>query len=247
VLAAAGGVVRGVRDGMTDVSVRELPAGAIKDRECGNAVRIDHGGGWQTLYCHMRRGSVAVHEGERVQAGQALGLVGLSGQTEFPHLHFGVWRAPKNADPFGGEPGAQCAAPRRALWDEATLAALPYAPGAIYNFGVASRPPAIGEVREGAFRARRIPRDAPMVVVWAEIYNATAGEVLHVAVTAPDGAAVLERHVDLKRTQARGYGAFRRDRGASLWPAGTYRVTIKYEKREAGRPPAGISFNFEIE
>jgi murein DD-endopeptidase MepM/ murein hydrolase activator NlpD len=249
VLAAAPGVVRATRDGEADVSVRERSGGKseIEGRECGNAVRIDHGDGWQTLYCHLRRGSVVVRRGERVSAGQALGLVGLSGQTEFPHLHFGVSLAPKPIDPFGGEPGAQCGAPQRPLWDEATRAALPYAPGAIYNFGVAARPPAIREVREGAFRARSLPRLAPMVVVWAEIYNATGGEVLRVAVQGPDGAPFLERRVVIRRTQARVYGAFRRDRGAQPWSPGTYRVTMEYETREAGRPPAGTRFNFEID
>jgi murein DD-endopeptidase MepM/ murein hydrolase activator NlpD len=250
VLAAAPGVVRGVRDGEEDVSVRERPGGRseIEGRECGNAVRIDHGGGWQTLYCHMRRGSVAVRRGEPVSAGQMLGLVGLSGQTEFPHLHFGVSHEGKNLDPFGSEPRAEgCATPGPALWESATAAALPYAPGAIYNFGVAPQVPAVREVRDGAWRERSLPRDAPLVVVWAEIYNATGGEVLRFAVEGPDGAPFLERRVVIRRSGAREFGAFKRERGAQPWSSGTYRVTIGYDKREAGRPPAEIRFNFEIQ
>jgi murein DD-endopeptidase MepM/ murein hydrolase activator NlpD len=48
VLAAADGVVRAVRDGMADVSIRETGAAAGKGREAGNGVVVDHGGGWQT-------------------------------------------------------------------------------------------------------------------------------------------------------------------------------------------------------
>jgi murein DD-endopeptidase MepM/ murein hydrolase activator NlpD len=272
VLAAAAGVVRGVRDGVEDISVRERAGGRseITDRECGNGVRIDHGGGWQTQYCHLRRGSVAVRPGETVSAGQALGLVGLSGMTEYPHLHFGVRRDAASVDPFGGEPSAQgCAPASRPLWDAATLAALPYSPGVIYNFGVATGMPPIEQVREGRYRGRRVARDAQAIVVWAEVFGTGAGEVLRFTVEAPDGSRFLEQRAAFERPQARAFRAFGRKRGAQPWSPGTYRVTIAYEQRqaeeppagmqreagespagmqrEAGPTPAGISFNFEIE
>ena len=41
----------------------------------GNGVVIDHGGGWISQYSHLRSGSVRVHPGDRVSAGQPLGLV----------------------------------------------------------------------------------------------------------------------------------------------------------------------------
>src|SRR3990167_4003312 len=77
VVAAATGVVRGVRDGMADVNFRRTDAETLKGRECGNGVMLTHDGGWQTQYCHMRGGSIAVKKGDRVAAGQRLGLVGL--------------------------------------------------------------------------------------------------------------------------------------------------------------------------
>src|SRR5258708_38662586 len=57
VLAAASGVVRGMRDGMNDVSVRVAGEDSVKGRECGNGVAIIHAGGWETQYCHMAKGS----------------------------------------------------------------------------------------------------------------------------------------------------------------------------------------------
>ena len=48
VVAAAGGVVRGARDGMEDIDFTRKGAPDIKGRECGNGVVIDHGGGWET-------------------------------------------------------------------------------------------------------------------------------------------------------------------------------------------------------
>lgn len=82
VLAAAPGIVLRVRDGAPDISVRDLPPGAVAGQECGNGVVIDHGPLWQTQYCHMARGSVIVRRGQPVAAGTPLGRVGLSGDTE---------------------------------------------------------------------------------------------------------------------------------------------------------------------
>lgn len=82
VIAAAPGVVKSVRDGMADVSVREIGQAALGGRLAGNGVVIDHGEGWETQYSHLRQGSVAVKPGDRLDTGQRLGLFGLSGNTE---------------------------------------------------------------------------------------------------------------------------------------------------------------------
>ncbi|MGD9693354.1 MAG: M23 family metallopeptidase [Phycisphaerales bacterium] len=53
-----------------------------------NAVVLDHGNGQRTFYWHMKRGSLTHREGDIVRAGEQLGLVGSSGQSSWPHLHF---------------------------------------------------------------------------------------------------------------------------------------------------------------
>ncbi|MGY3145616.1 hypothetical protein ACVWYQ_002615 [Bradyrhizobium sp. USDA 3397] len=100
VVAAASGRVAHTRDGMDDVSVKVAGKAAVAGRECGNGAVVEHGNGWSTQYCHMAKGSLRVKPGDSVSAGQTLGLVGLSGNTELPHLHFTVRQSRAVVDPF---------------------------------------------------------------------------------------------------------------------------------------------------
>lgn len=119
VLAAAGGVVEGVRDGMADVAYTSDTADQIKDRECGNGVRINHGEGWVTQYCHLKQGFVMVKNGQAVLAGDPLGHVGMSGRAAFPHVHLAVRKDGKTLDPFDPDGTVTCAAPGDStLWSD---------------------------------------------------------------------------------------------------------------------------------
>ncbi|MDQ3375181.1 MAG: M23 family metallopeptidase [Acidobacteriota bacterium] len=52
----------------------------------GNMVEINHGNGLSTRYGHLSR--IGVQAGDRVQRGQPLGLVGSTGRSTGPHLHY---------------------------------------------------------------------------------------------------------------------------------------------------------------
>ncbi|HEX8903848.1 MAG TPA: M23 family metallopeptidase, partial [Longimicrobiaceae bacterium] len=67
----------------------------------GNHVIIDHGNGEFSLLAHLRRGSVAVRPGARVEAGAKVGECGNSGNTSEPHLHYHL----QNTGVFGRAEG----------------------------------------------------------------------------------------------------------------------------------------------
>lgn len=69
----------------------------------GNAVKIDHGGGMETLYGHMS--AVAVEPGVPVAQGQIIGFVGNTGNSTGPHLHFSVLVNGEQVDPLSFFPG----------------------------------------------------------------------------------------------------------------------------------------------
>ena len=64
----------------------------------GNYVIIDHGNGYQTLYYHMSK--VLVAKGQWVSQGTRIGLVGSTGYSTGPHLHFTVYKNGKLIDPM---------------------------------------------------------------------------------------------------------------------------------------------------
>ncbi|MBI2310888.1 MAG: M23 family metallopeptidase [Betaproteobacteria bacterium] len=247
VLAAAAGVVLRTRDGEPDISVRVRGEDAIRGRECGNAVVIEHAGGLETQYCHLRRGSVAVKRGTRVAAGDRIGLVGLSGETEYPHLHVTMRHRGRVIDPFRGTGDAERCGPGDApLWKPGILASLPYSPGALYNFGVAPVVPSAAAAREGAYRSMVIPAESAVFAVWAEAYGVAAGDSFEIHLDAPDGKPFIRHSQDFVRNQARIFRLVARKRGHDPWPVGTYRGRIRITRVGEGSGPSVAAFSAEV-
>lgn len=107
IVAAADGEVVSVEDGNYDRCHLDVNLGDVTcdgyDKK-SNHVIIEHADGVQTLYWHMANGSVLVEEGQKVRCGEPLGLVGSSGNSSMPHLHFEVQLDDDHViDPFVAE------------------------------------------------------------------------------------------------------------------------------------------------
>jgi murein DD-endopeptidase MepM/ murein hydrolase activator NlpD len=140
-LAAADGVVRWTENGRFDhcpsdterdcdeQEKSELSAGGSKGAtlgfNAGNFVVVEHSihnAKYLTLYAHLRKGSLTVTSGQKITRGQYLADVASSGNSQIPHLHFGVYKAEgamyRPVDPWKGA----CNTSSEGLW----LSAVPY-------------------------------------------------------------------------------------------------------------------------
>ena len=223
VLAAAPGRVLRVRDGVRDMSVRERGIAAVNDRECGNGVIVDHGEGWSTQYCHMAQGSLLVRPGDNVEGSQPLGRVGLSGKTEYPHLHFAVTFRGKTVEPFAFEaPQGSCGG-GRSLWAPSLQSALAYKPRAVLNTGFTD-----GELNMQVIEAGNVP--APMfdksLVAYVRALGMKAGDIQKLQIAMPDGRILVESSTKpLDRDQAQAMMFVGKKPPAGGWPRGIYRAT----------------------
>jgi murein DD-endopeptidase MepM/ murein hydrolase activator NlpD len=94
VLAVADGMVVAVIDGLPEQTPGKYPTHIPLDEADGNSVILDLGQERYAMYAHMKTGSIKVHKGDQVKIGQVIGLVGNTGNSVAPHLHFQV-----NAEP----------------------------------------------------------------------------------------------------------------------------------------------------
>ena len=93
VLSVAAGVVVGLQDGEPEQTPPYFPANAVPPAFFGNIVVIKIGRGHFAYYGHMQDG-LLVHIGERVRQGQVIGLLGNTGNSDAPHLHFAILNGP---------------------------------------------------------------------------------------------------------------------------------------------------------
>jgi hypothetical protein len=93
VLAVADAVVASVVDGRPEQTPGKYPTNISLNEADGNCVILDLGGGRFAMYAHIQPGSIKVRKGDRVKPGQVIGLVGDSGNSVVPHLHFQVMDA----------------------------------------------------------------------------------------------------------------------------------------------------------
>jgi hypothetical protein len=104
VLAVADGTVINLQDGRPNETPPNFPQGYDLLQQLGNFLIIDIGHGHFAFYAHFQPNTLKVRKGDKVRRGQVLALVGNSGNSDAPHLHFGIEDGPlpfaSNGVPF---------------------------------------------------------------------------------------------------------------------------------------------------
>lgn len=178
VLAAADGTVKGVRDNQDNFVFLNEGKEALDNKECGNGILIDHEDGYSTQYCHLQKGSLQVKENQKVKTGDILGKVGMSGETQFPHVHISVKKDNKTLDPFTGKEPSEnynCSDTEniKSLWNDSISAKLKYIDTAILNFYITDKQPNGKndkfKARKGDFREDALNTSSKKIILWADV------------------------------------------------------------------------------
>lgn len=157
VYAADAGRVIFVQDGLFDRNKI-----SVVSRGLGNYVGIRHSGKLYTYYGHLRKNSIVVHVGDSLSAGQKIGLVGSSGNSTDPHLHFELWYdSSYYIDPFSGPCGnAGSYWLNQPAYDSSF---------GIWTSGMCNYSTSLDTLREEPLRRDTFYLNAPAITFWAEL------------------------------------------------------------------------------
>lgn len=235
VVAARDGIIKRVRNGEPDrlATENELKETQKAQKECGNAVLIEHSKDLQTVYCHLKKDSIIVKPGDMVKAGNAIGQVGLSGYTQFPQLHFGITSKGAVVDPFTGlEANETCGTVKKRLWDP--LVTIEYQPVKFYNAGFSGILPTLRNIDAGHGRQNTLPTSAAMIAFWSVIFGAEKNDEITMEIAAPDGTIVSRRTIVQQEASTRQLYYTGRKIAEGKWPVGTYtgKITLKRKMKD---------------
>ncbi|WP_157230970.1 M23 family metallopeptidase [Kiloniella laminariae] len=236
VVAAQDGEVTRIREGEKEDLFLEEPEKVPSGREAGNAVVLRHSGGWETLYAHLRPGSITVMVGQQVKAGEKLGLVGLSGNTEFTHLHFHVTRNAKFYDPFTGVQPENCNPEGKpaGLWSAEASESLSYRETGLVETGFSSSVPVVRKLPLPEERERISYRgETERLVFWMEAWGVHPADRLTLSITDPSGKRKVDQTVLTKR-QASYFRYFGLKRPQEGWLSGLYLGEVQLERLVKG-------------
>ncbi|WP_448040241.1 M23 family metallopeptidase [Bradyrhizobium liaoningense] len=234
VLASASGRVVRTRENLPDGAFHKSAREAVRDVECGNGALIEHEDHWETQYCHLATGSLRVKPGDSVTRGQPLGRVGLSGLTEYPHLHFTVRHNGSIIDPFAYGSSPQSCGGGEMLWDPALQARLRYQERAVLNTGFASAPVTMEFIEDGRLDAELPSATSAAIVAFVRIIGLKSGDLQRLVVSSPSGKVIAENNAaPVEHNKAQAFLFTGRKRPANGWEPGTYKA--EYTVEQAGQ------------
>ncbi len=170
ITAAADGTVFFVLDTLFDRNKE-----SVIERGFGNWIGIAHDNGYRTYYAHLKTGSALVMPGDTVLAGQRIALVGSSGNSSDPHLHFEVWKIDTTLrDPFGG---GDCGT-NPSLWEAQPNYDTDYK---LIDFGLLGSVPTLDSLRERPVSRSLFSPPDSAVAFWAHQQGLRQNDVTRIA------------------------------------------------------------------
>jgi hypothetical protein len=193
----------------------------------------------------LAKGSLKVKAGDMVVAGQPIARIGLSGNTEYPHLHITVRHGGAVVDPFAPTAAAgSCdvaATSGQGLWDAATAKAMSYKSGAVLNAGFASAAVTPDALESGTLAAAN--DGGPALVAYVRAIDLDKGDEQVLVLKDPTGAVLAQSKLPpLAGSKAQYLMYVGKARPAAGWTPGLY--SASYTVLRAGK--AAVSRTFQI-
>ncbi len=207
VISPIDGRITRLRDGVDDINVKKLGLENLEGKDCGNAVAIARGD-YEYLLCHMKEFSLVVQQGQEVKRGQKIGQIGLSGRTEYPHLHITARKKDIDGnwnwfDPFYNK-GTECGATPDSMWLEAdALEKAAIKSGIVYNYGFSYNVPTAEKIATGDFREIKFTENPNMIIGWVEIFSTNPGDQLLIRLHDPINNFKIEQNFTINKYQAK--------------------------------------------
>lgn len=239
VIAAADGKVSNLRNGIEDQYFSDYSDKKRKEIfniGLGNVVVLGHGNKWDTFYAHLKKGSLTVKKGQMVKKGDLLGYVGMSGLTDFPHLHFELRHKNKRIDPFSGlTVGSTCGKVDHNFWSREAKKMLSYSATGFLATGLSeTRPSSRKDMESGRKAQAELSAMAPTLFFWSYYYGSRAGDVVTTKIVDPAGKVIANNTAKPKqKNQITSYVFAGKKKPASGWKPGLYRGEITILRDDA--------------
>ena len=222
VVAAAEGYVYALRDGMEDKVFKIADLENIVGKECGNGILIKHQNDWMTQYCHLKKNSIKAEKGQKISAGEVIGQVGLSGLTEFPHLHFSVRKDGRVIDPFHTEKQKRCwSTDKSSLWQHTP----PYRPGGLLVIGFSDTVPAYEDITRGMENTSYMSEKSDALILYVLAFGLKENDILSFKINGPTATNFTHQNI-ITKSQAQTMRAAGLRRLTKSWPSGAYIGTV---------------------
>ncbi len=229
VISPMDGIVEFKRDGVRDINVKDIGHKPVQDKECGNEVIISNDE-LRVQLCHLKNKSIRVSVGDEIKAGDLIGEVGLSGLTEYPHLHISFHDKSdaivREIDPFyGSQP--DCGLKPKSLWSNPELMERHATTGIVYNYGFAFENITTERVMSGDYPHIQ-PEYPEAFIAFVDIFSVNKGDKLTILILDSSNNIFAKREHKFGKYQAR-YFLFvgKNLRGERL--RGEYHLVIKYK------------------
>lgn len=214
---------------------------------CGNGIVIEHAGGMESVYCHLKKGSARVATGDRVSKGQIIASAGQSGVAFWPQLGFSMRKSGFFIDPVtGASPIEGCGSkphPAVAIPDEF----LKYQPAAIVALGFSNTPVTEAQlVRGDAPRFAGLDSGERSMNLWAMILGVKQNDKIEIRLRDPRGRTFYYSDITADKDMTRMPLNITRTRGYANWRTGLYTGEITLT-RKIGVIPYSVTRDVTME